>query len=381
MHVQITRYCLSPLNIILTGDLILDEPDASHWLSGIAPAIQAEDLAIGQLEVPHGRRGIEMCGDVPAPGAPPENLAAIGEAGFAMVSLAGNHIADLGAEGIADTIAELDRLGIAHAGAGLTLPEARRAAIVERGNRTIALLSFNCVGPETSWATDSREGCAWLRIETSDGTPASPAAPLTTMAAEVKDILARDIAAARARADLVLVALHKGIVHVPAKLAPYERPLAHAAIDAGADAVISHHAHIVRGMEFHRGRPIFHGLGNGCVVTRALSPSQEHPARRDWAERRKRLFGFEPDPEYSLAPFHPEAVNAMLGGLLWHGDGSVEAYVVPVHVEPPGRPVLAGGSVADRILDYLRAITVAGGLPPIQIDANGVIRPAIAEAS
>jgi poly-gamma-glutamate synthesis protein (capsule biosynthesis protein) len=193
------------------------------------------------------------------------------------------------------------------------------------------------------------------------------------MAADVPATLARDVAAARSQADLVLVALHKGIVHVPARLAPYERPLAHAAIEAGADAVIGHHAHIVRGIEFHRGRPIFHGLGNGCVVTRALSPAQDHPARRAWAERRRQLFGFEPDPAYSLAPFHPEAVNAMLGGLRCFGDGRIEAFIVPVHVEPPGRPVLAAGARAGQIRAYISAITTAGGLPPVRIDASGVV--------
>lgn len=362
----------------MTGDLVLDEPDAGHWLSGIAPAIRAADLAIGHLEVPHTRRGTEMQGDVPAPGAPPENLAAARDAGFGMLSLAGNHIADTGAEGIADTIAELDRLGIAHAGAGANRAEAWRAAILERGGRRIALLSYNTVGPESAWATDTRAGCAWLRIDTSDGSAIAPAAPLATMAWEVPQILARDIAAARAQADLVLVALHKGIVHTPAKLAPYERPLAQAAIEAGADVVIGHHSHIVRGIEFHRGRPIFHGLGNGCVVTRALSPAQDHPARREWAERRRKMFGFEPDPSYTLAPFHPQAVNAMLGKLRWHADGRMDVFIVPVHVEPPGRPVLASEGRAREIRDYISAITIAGGMRGIQIDADGRVRPAAA---
>ncbi len=364
------------LDIILTGDLVLDEPDAGHWLSGIAPAIRAADLAIGHLEVPHTRRGTELKGDVPAPGAPPENLAAVRDAGFDVLSLAGNHIADTGAEGIADTIAELDRLGIAHTGAGATLAAALKPAIVARHGRRLALLSYNAVGPESAWATDTRAGCAWLRVETSDGSPIAPAAPLARMAAEVPAMLARDIAAARADADLVLVAIHKGIVHTPARLAPYERPLAHVAIEAGADVVIGHHAHIVRGIEFHRGRPIFHGMGNGCVVTRALSPAQDHPARREWAERRKKMFGFEPDPAYTLAPFHPEAVNAMLGKLRWHDDGRLEVFIVPVHVEPPGRPVLADATRAQQIRDYLSAITVAGGMSDIRIDANGLVRPA-----
>lgn len=364
------------LSIVLSGDLVLDEPDGDHWLAGIAPAIRAADIAIGHLEVPHTTRGSELAGDVPAPGAPPENLGAIARAGFAMLSLAGNHIADCGAEGIADTTAGLDRLGIAHCGAGPDLATATAPARIARDGRSLALLSYNCVGPEAAWAGPDRAGCAFLRVETADGSPIAPAAPLERLSPRAVAQLQGDIAAARRGADLVIVALHKGVVHTPARLAAYERPLAHAAIDAGADAVIAHHAHIVRGVEFHRGRPIFHGLGNGCVVTRALSPAQDHPARREWAERRKVLFGFEPDPAYSLAPFHPEAVNAFLGRLEWRADGSLAAGIVPVHVEPPGRPVLAEGARRDEIFRYLETITLAAGLPPVKVDADGWLEEA-----
>ena len=177
----------------------------------------------------------------------------------------------------------------------------------------------------------------------------------------------QDIASAKQKTDFVIVALHKGIVHTPARLAPYERPIAHAAIDAGADTVIGHHAHIIRGLEFYRGKPVFHGLGNGCVVTRALSPDQDHPARAAWAQKRKELFGFEPDPAYRLAPFHPQAVNAMLGSVRWHRNGNIEAGFIPVHVEPPGRPVIADGAKAQEIIDYVKQINVEAGLPPLTL--------------
>ena len=364
------------LSIVVTGDLVLDEPDGAYWLAGIAPALRAADLAIGHLEVPHTDCVTELAGDVPAPGAPPENLAAIAEAGFAMLSLAGNHIADCGAQGIADTCAGLDRLGVAFAGAGQDLAEARRPARVERNGLRVALLSYNCVGPEAAWAAPDRAGCAFLPIATADGSPIAPTAPLETMTEAAREILNADIAAVRAQADIVLVALHKGMVHTPARLAPYERAVSHAAIDAGADVVIGHHAHIVRGIEFHRGKPILHGLGNGCVVTQALSPAQDHPARAAWAERRKALFGFEPDPAYTLAPFHPEAVNAMLVRLDCAADGALAVSVIAVDVEAPGRPVLASEPRAAAIRRYIEAITVGAGLPPIAIDADGRVRAA-----
>ena len=99
------------LTVLLTGDMVLDVPDADHWLSGIAPALRSADLAIAHLEVPHTRRGSELNGDVPAPGADPENLDALARAGVGMVSLAGNHIADCGPQGIADTIERLRGAG------------------------------------------------------------------------------------------------------------------------------------------------------------------------------------------------------------------------------------------------------------------------------
>ena len=364
------------LDIAVGGDVVLDEPDAAYWLAGIAPRLREADLAIAHLEVAHTDSLHEMEGDIPAPGAPPENLVALAKAGVAMVSLAGNHIADSGAQGIVDTLAGLDANAISHAGAGENLAQARKPAVAMVGERRIALLSYNCVGPEQSWADAEKAGCAYLPIAPADGSPINPRAELVDVLPRARDILHEDVSAARRDADLVIVALHKGIVHTPVRLAAYERQISQAAIDAGADAVIGHHAHIVRGIEFHRGKPIFHGLGNCCVVTSALSPGQDHPARAEWAERRKIMFGFEPDPAYTLAPFHPEAVNAFIGRLLVDGEGRIEAGITPVHVEAPGRPVLAKGDRADEIARYLESITVAAGLPPIIIDDGFRVRPA-----
>lgn len=351
--------------IVLAGDLILDVPEPDHWLAGLAPVLERADLAIGHLEVPHTLRGSERGGDVPAPGADPAALAALRRAGFDAVTLAGNHIADRGPEGIEDTLAGLAAAGIAACGAGANLADARRPAMLPLGPYTVALLSYNCVGPETAWADEGRAGCAYLPLATADGRPVAPLAPIDRLTDAAREILETDVAGVREAADLVIVALHKGIVHTPAVLAPYERPVAHAAIDAGADVVVGHHAHIARGIEIYRGRPIFHGLGNGCVVTRALAPDQAHPARAAWARRRKELFGFEPDPAYDLAPFHPEAVNAMLGRVTWRPGAAVRAGILPVDVEPPGRPVGARDPRAAEIVAYVTAITEKGGLPPI----------------
>jgi poly-gamma-glutamate synthesis protein (capsule biosynthesis protein) len=354
------------LTILLTGDLVLDVENADHWLSGIAPAVRAADIAIGHLEVPHTRRGEAPLGDVPAPGAPPENLDALQRAGFAVVTLAGNHIADCGSDGIADTIARLEALGIAHTGAGMSLEAARRPALVEAKGRRVAVLSYNCVGPAAAWAGERRAGCNYLSIRTADGSAVAPNAPLVQPTPAAIEQLHRDVGALRTRADIVVVAFHKGIVHTPAKLAAYERPIVAAAIAAGADIVVGHHAHILRGVELLHGRPVFHGLGNGCVVTHALSPDQDHLARAEWARRRRALFGFEPDPRYTLAPFHPEAVHAAFGIVRCAADGTLTAGISPVFVEPPGRPVSVTDERADTVIAYLERIGTAAGLPALR---------------
>jgi poly-gamma-glutamate capsule biosynthesis protein CapA/YwtB (metallophosphatase superfamily) len=354
-------------SLVFCGDLVLDEPDPEFWLSGIAPCLRDAQLAIGHLEVPHTRRGAEMAADVPAPGADPAHLAAMADAGIDAVTLAGNHIADCGAEGIADTLCELDRLGIRHCGAGLDLRQAREPAWLEAGDLRVAVLSYNCVGPQESWAQASSAGCAYVRVLPEDGGAIRPAARLRAADTVSVNQMADDIRAARvAGAQCCVVALHKGIVHTPALLAPYERHLAHAAIDAGADVVIGHHAHILRGIELYHDRPIFHGLGNGCVVTRALGPGQSNPKRAEWARQRRALFGFEPDPAYFLAPFHPDAVHGMLARVLIEDGRLTAAGFVPVFVEPPGRPTLAQGPAADAVVQYVARISREAGLPPLR---------------
>ena len=359
---------VNSLKIIFSGDLVLDEPHPEHWLSGITPVLQSADLAIGHLEVPHTRSTTESNRDVPAPGADPDHLAALFEAGFGALTLAGNHMSDCGEEGIIDTREGLDRLGIACCGAGVDLNEAHRPAVLSVSKKRISILSYNCVGPEESWAAEKKAGVAYIRIETADGSPITPSAPLERASPESVRSMQRDISAAKQVSDILIVALHKGIVHTPVLLAPYEQPVAYAAIDAGADVVIGHHAHIIKGLEFYRGKPIFHGLGNGCIVTRALNPHQNHPLRAEWALKRKELFGFEPDPGYYLAPFHPQAVNSILGCVRWYNNGIIETGFIPVYVEPPGRPVIAEGKRAKEIVDYVAHITSKAGLSPLSLD-------------
>jgi poly-gamma-glutamate synthesis protein (capsule biosynthesis protein) len=94
--------------IFFAGDLILDEPEPDSFFDLARGTLRGADLVIGHVEVPHTRRGVEGAADVPAPAANPAHLAALPRAGFHVATLAGNHIYDQGAAGVADTIASLD---------------------------------------------------------------------------------------------------------------------------------------------------------------------------------------------------------------------------------------------------------------------------------
>jgi poly-gamma-glutamate synthesis protein (capsule biosynthesis protein) len=75
------------------------------------------------------------------------------------------------------------------------------------------------------------------------------------------------------------------------------------------------------------------------------------------------MFGFEPDPRYHLAPFHPEAVHSMLGVVRVASDGQLATGVIPVYVEPPGRPVCVDDKRAEDVINYLERISAAAQLP------------------
>lgn len=359
-----------PLTMFSVGDLVLDEPDAAWYLAPARETLGRGDVVIGHVEVPHSTADVQSSTDVPAPPADPAGLAALADAGFHIVTLAGNHVGDVGEMGVADTIAHARAAGLITTGAGANLAEAREPAIVHGGERglRVGVLSYNLVGPRESWATSRKAGCAYVKIlthyELDHASPGGPPAIYTFADPSTLDAMSDDIAALAARVDIVTVSLHKGIGHTPAVLAMYERPVARAAIDAGADVVVGHHAHIMRGIEMYRGKPIYHGLGNFVTVTRALSATDNDSVERAaWARRRVQLYGFAPDPAMPVYPFHPDSRNTIIAVCRFGRDGLVSAGFIPCWIDDDARPVPLGRiEGGDRVADYVREITQTAGL-------------------
>lgn len=352
---------MTALDVLMTGDLILDEPNPDWFFEPSLDTLRQADVRIGHVEVPFTDRAVP--GFPANPSRSPSKLKALGNAGFDMVTLAANHLFDAGPAGVQDTVEALRAQGIETAGAGMNIEEARQPAIVERKGVRIGLLSYNCVGPKESWAGPNKAGGAYVHVVTAYeldyASPGGPPRIYTFADPDHLEAMQADIQQLAQQVHVVVVGLHKGLVHTPARVDWYEKQIARAAVDAGAHVVFSHHAHIPRGMEVYRGRPIFHGLGNFVTVTRVLNvKNNPSPANLEWARRRKELFGFEPDPDYECYAFHPESKNAMLGYCRVDEQGVVEAGFLPCWVNKDGRPeVLRRDERGEAVAAYVESIT------------------------
>ena len=62
-------------------------------------------------------------------------------------------------------------------------------------------------------------------------------------------------------AEVVVAQFHGGFQFAEVK-SSFLRRISQAAIDAGADMVVSHHPHVLQGVEWYRGHLIAYSLGN-----------------------------------------------------------------------------------------------------------------------
>jgi hypothetical protein len=349
------------LTMLMVGDIILDDDNAEVLFDSTRALLSAADGVVGHVEVPHTLHGQQSVVGVPGSGGDPERLKALGRAGFHVATLAANHLFDYGHAGVSDTLAALRDQGIQTAGAGMNIAEARAPAILERADIRVGVLSYNCVGPRESWASEGKPGAAYVHtMKHLDDRDTYTFADPKTMR-----LMQDDISHLRKEVDIVAVALHKGIVHTPAVVQDVERQVSFAAIDAGADIVIGHHAHILRGIEFYQGRPIFHGLCNFVCTTDALSVDpvkNKAPERLTWARRRREMYGFMPDPDYPKYPFHPEAKNSIIAVFTFGKSGVTSAGFIPLWINPSGEPEPLGpGERGQAVVDYMKAITEKAG--------------------
>jgi hypothetical protein len=234
-----------PIVIHGTGDVLLDPGQLGVLAQGfdapwsrVRELFTNDDLSVVNLECSPGTGGLAE--DKEFTFRCPRGFEAMHEAGVDVANLGNNHAGDFGKDPLIAGMEALRHAGVATVGAGRNASEANEPAIFELRGKRIAVLGFGGVVPSPTWIARTGPGVA-------DGYD------VASMAAAVR--------AAKTRADHVIVTLHWG---AELKTEPFADDVARAQtmIDAGADAIFGHHAHVLQPLRFYKGRPIFYGLGN-----------------------------------------------------------------------------------------------------------------------
>lgn len=305
------------LTLALVGDAAVSGPidPRDPGLMSVATTLRQASAAIANFELAPADDGDtgRATGPPRWPASTPSAAADLRALGLSAVSLANDHVFDRGADGLTTLQAQLTAAGVAFAGAGDNLEAARAPAVVRTREGAVAVIGVTLTFPVGARATARRgdivgragvNGLRYTRRLRVDAAAfaglraAFPPSALTAnpdgrtwslhgltvepaatggmaIVADADDLsaLAAAVRDARTRADVVVVNLH---AHEPGvaidEVPEWLREVARAAIDAGADVVQGHGPHRLRGIEIHRGRPIFYSLGSFVFPDAAVTP-------------------------------------------------------------------------------------------------------------
>jgi len=351
--------------ISAVGDVRVFRDNPDSFVDNFRDYFHATDISFCQSESVYSEKGSE--GSSGPRGASPRDLRgypAFAAAGFDVVSLASNHTMDWGKDALLDCIERMRRDGMQTIGAGKDLEEARTPAVFDHDGSRIAILGYCSVAPMSYYAVPGRAGVAPMRAIThyeplEEDQPGTPCEVMTWPVNRDLDALVEDVGKARRLADVVLVSLHWGVHFAPVLIADYQPTVAHAAIDAGADAIIGHHPHILKGIEIYRGKPVFYSLGNFCLDTNSGYRPTDHYWRNKLKAAYTRFGAATPYQDHGQR----EANYSMVLKLEVHSGAITHASFRPVIIED-GTPVMcsAADTRGEDVLRYVRDITERAGL-------------------
>ena len=254
------------ISLVAVGDVHPDRPNPEECFDLTRSILSAADITFGQFEgvcsekatlVPHLGRSLAVMD--------PEIGATLKKAGFTVMSYSGNHTMDY--VDFLDTGDNLNRYGIINMGVGKDIEEARKPAIIDIGGTRVGFLAVNAVDNLPHFHADiGRPGTVPLKVRTTfeqiDKQPGIPPISYTTANEEDLHNLLEDIKKLRPQVDVLVWSIHWGLHLMPVVLADYELVVGHAVIDAGADLILGHHPHLMKGIEIYKGKAIFYSMGN-----------------------------------------------------------------------------------------------------------------------
>jgi len=105
--------------------------------------------------------------------------------------------------------------------------------------------------------------------------------------------------------------------------------VAKAAVAAGVDLILGHHAHIPKAIGVHDGKICFYSLSNFIFTTR------ENPAR---AKEFSRIYGITMDPDYPRLAFGTDAKRSLIAKAVLSDQGVAKVSFLPVLLDKQLRP-------------------------------------------
>jgi poly-gamma-glutamate synthesis protein (capsule biosynthesis protein) len=364
--------------------------------------------------------------------------------GFGLVSRANNHVMDWGPEGMRETGRWLDEAGIIHAGTGENRGLARAAQFLETVKARVALVSVASTfrptteALPTEGAAPGRPGLSALHLTKVIELPEPAMAALAAVdcashgrhcgtSPAVLDLfethyrvgprfayayrmddedlaeILKSIREAKQNADFVIVSIHSHECSIgcdddeaPRGPGDFLKPLAHAAVDSGADLFVTTGNHNLGPIEIYdspiRGRrPIFYGLGNffwsdiQLPLPHDLFQGNRAMLAKAWVDPTKATDYDLTAPLNRQSFAHEFTFHGVIAQCRFQDNALAEIRLHPVE-EGYGAPLTESGiprlvtdrKLADAIIGEITAQTKAYGLPdlhPVMENGATVLRP------
>jgi poly-gamma-glutamate synthesis protein (capsule biosynthesis protein) len=247
-------------------------------------------------------------------------------------------------------------------GAGGNIAEARKPAILERNGTRVGVLAYLSIVYPGLVADDEIPGCAPLRASHEyrqiDSQPGTPPLIVTALLPEDRTAMEEDIRKLRSQVDVVIVSMHAGVHYVPAHVAMYQKEAAYHAIDAGADLVLQHHAHIMKGVEVYQGKTIFYGLGN-FAVEHSVKARRKPLGRSASTPTLRKFYKVTPIPGWEKFHYLADARMTMITKTYIRNRRIDRVTYVPAYINPDLEPeaLARKDPRAQEVYDYVQRIS------------------------
>lgn len=228
------------IKILFSGDFVPSDCPNNNSIvfeANLISLINTFDLHITNLECPLTLSESKIKKSGPHIKARPDLVKQLLDSQVSIACLANNHIFDFGEKGLLDTIEICEKNNIETIGIVNRIDGKPSYLIKNIRNKRVGLLNY-C---ESEFSVRDRSELGANGFD------------FIKCFNEITDI--------RKKCDYLILIFHGGneMFHLPN---PWIKELFHFFIDLGADAVISHHTHVISGYEIYKNKPIFYGIGN-----------------------------------------------------------------------------------------------------------------------